>query len=159
MQRQKEVIVNSQKFTFQSVSPMWYYEQSDNCGNMGNGKHQSAKYMDIMFRNCVIAPQEVAAGGMSYFDEREDLKTSEALIREIESFLNDEGNPESARRRARRNKTFWCMIFTGAGISHAELETMDFFHYSEAVEARLLYQDEWTPKPQTLAAHRYYRRR
>lgn len=89
MARQKEVTVNGQKFKLQSVSPTWYYELNDQCGNTGGGKHQSAKYMDEMFRNCVISPGEVAAGGMSYFDDLEDLKTPEALIKEIESFLRE----------------------------------------------------------------------
>jgi hypothetical protein len=89
MARTKKVTVNGSEFTLQSVSPSWYYEQNDNCGNTGGGKHQSAKYMDIMFRNCVISPAEVKADGMGYFDENDDLKTPEALIKEIESFLRE----------------------------------------------------------------------
>ena len=58
MAKQKEVTINGQKFTLQSVSPSWYYDFNDECGNTG-GKRKSAKYMDGMFRNCVIAPAEV----------------------------------------------------------------------------------------------------
>ncbi len=89
MARTKEIRVNGIDMTLQSVSPSWYYEQNDACGNTSSGKHQSAKYMDTMFRNCVIAPAEIAAGGMRYFDDKDDLKTPEALIKEIESFLRE----------------------------------------------------------------------
>lgn len=89
MAKQKKVTVNGQEFTLQSVSPSWYYELNDKVGNTGGGKRDSVKYMDTMFRNCVIAPSEVANGGMGYFDEQEDLKTPEALIKEIESFLRE----------------------------------------------------------------------
>lgn len=87
MAKQKEVTVNGQKFTLQSVSPSWYYNFNDECGNTGGGKRKSTKYMDGMFKNCVISPPEVKADGMSYFDEKEDLSTAEKLIAEIESFL------------------------------------------------------------------------
>ena len=80
MAKQKEVTINGQKFTLQSVSPSWYYDFNDECGNTG-GKRKSAKYMDGMFRNCVIAPAEVKSEGMAYFDEKEDL------IGAIEQFL------------------------------------------------------------------------
>ena len=53
----------------------------------GNGKRKSAKYMDGMFKNCVVAPAEVKAKGMEYFDDNEDLKTAEKLIAAIEQFL------------------------------------------------------------------------
>ena len=86
MAKQKEVTINGQKFTLQSVSPSWYYDFNDECGNTG-GKRKSAKYMDGMFRNCVIAPAEVKAEGMAYFDEKEDLSTAEKLIAAIEQFL------------------------------------------------------------------------
>ena len=40
-----------------------------------------------MFKNCVVAPAEVKAKGMEYFDDNEDLKTAEKLIAAIEQFL------------------------------------------------------------------------
>ena len=55
--------------------------------NTGSGKRKSAKYMDGMFKNCVVAPAEVKAKGMEYFDDNEDLKTAEKLIAAIEQFL------------------------------------------------------------------------
>lgn len=87
MAKQKKVTINGQEFTLQSVSPSWYYDFNDECGNTGSGKRKSAKYMDGMFRNCVVAPAEVKARGMDYFDETEDLRTPEKLIAEIEQFL------------------------------------------------------------------------
>jgi hypothetical protein len=89
MARQKDVTVNGQKFKLQSVSPSWYYDLNDSCGNTGGGKHNSTKYMDEMFRNVVVQPAEVSGGGMGYFDDKDDLKTPELLIKEIESFLRE----------------------------------------------------------------------
>ena len=86
MAKQHKVTVGGQEFTLQSVSPTWYMEQNDKYGMTG-GKKETAKYMDVMFRNCVIAPAEVANGGMTYFDEKEDIKTAVDLLKEIESFL------------------------------------------------------------------------
>ena len=63
------------------------YDFNDECGNTGSGKRKSAKYMDGMFKNCVVAPAEVKAKGMEYFDDNEDLKTAEKLIAAIEQFL------------------------------------------------------------------------
>ena len=91
MARQKKVTVNGTEFTLQSVSPSWYYETNDECGNTGSGKRKSAEYMDRMFKNCVIAPAEVRNEGMAYFDEKDDLKTPEGLIKAIENFLRECG--------------------------------------------------------------------
>lgn len=86
MAKQKEVTINGTKFQLQSVSPSWYYEFNDECGNTG-GRRKSAKYMDGMFKNCVISPPEVKAQGLEYFDEKEDLDSAEKLIKAIEQFL------------------------------------------------------------------------
>ena len=80
MAKTKEITIGEQKFTLQSVSPSWYYDFNDECGNTGSGKRKSAKYMDGMFKNCVVAPAEVKAKGMEFFDDNEDLKTAEKLI-------------------------------------------------------------------------------
>ncbi len=32
------------------------------------------------------------------------------------------------------------------GVSYSELKTMDLYEFSEAEQARLLWQDEWTKK-------------
>ena len=78
MARQKKVTVNGTE-----------YETNDECGNTGSGKRKSAEYMDRMFKNCVIAPAEVRNEGMAYFDEKDDLKTPEGLIKAIENFLRE----------------------------------------------------------------------
>jgi hypothetical protein len=40
------------------------------------------------------------------------------------------------------------MVFAaGPGLTLAELAVMDFYDYAEAVEARLIWQEEWNPKP------------
>ena len=44
-------------------------------------------YMDLMIKNVVVSPPEVAAKGMAYFDAMDDIATPEALIKEIERFL------------------------------------------------------------------------
>ena len=44
MAKTKEITIGEQKFTLQSVSPSWYYDFNDECGNTGNGKRKSAKY-------------------------------------------------------------------------------------------------------------------
>ena len=48
MAKTKEITIGEQKFTLQSVSPSWYYDFNDECGNTGNGKRKSAKYMDLL---------------------------------------------------------------------------------------------------------------
>ena len=88
MAKTKEITIGDQKFTLQSVSPSWYYDFNDECGNTG-GRRKSTKYMDGMFRNCVTSPPEVKAQGMSYFDDKEDLRTAEKLIAAIEQFLRE----------------------------------------------------------------------
>jgi len=89
MAKQKKVTVEGQEFTLQSVSPTWYFQTNDECGMTGGGRRDTTKYLDTMFRNVVIAPPEVAQQGMSYFDEKEDVKTPEKLIKAIEQFLRD----------------------------------------------------------------------
>lgn len=89
MAKTKDIKIGDQEFKLQSVSPSWYYDFNDECGNTGGGKRKSAKYMDGMFKNCVISPPEVKAEGMAYFDEKEDLRTPEKLISAIEQFLRE----------------------------------------------------------------------
>ena len=76
MAKTKKVTVNGHEFELQSVSPSWYYDFNDECGNTGSGKRKSAKYMDGMFKNCVISPPEVKAQGMEYFDARRSKPSS-----------------------------------------------------------------------------------
>lgn len=89
MSKTKTVSIEGQEYTLQSVSPSWYFEQNDDCGMTGGGKRNTTKYLDTMFKNCVTAPAEVKSTGMSYFDDKEDVKTPEKLIKAIESFLRE----------------------------------------------------------------------
>lgn len=88
MAKQKKVTVNGQEFTLQSVSPTWYFGVNDECGMTG-GKKDTSKYLDTMFKNCVVSPAEVRNDGMAYFDAQEDVKTPEKLIKAIEQFLRE----------------------------------------------------------------------
>lgn len=88
MAKQKKVTVNGTEFTLQSVSPTWYFGVNDECGMTG-GKKDTGKYLDTMFKNCVVSPAEVRNDGMAYFDAQEDVKTPEKLIKAIETFLRE----------------------------------------------------------------------
>jgi hypothetical protein len=87
MARREIVNVNGQDFELQSVTPQWYFEQNDKCGMTGGGTKDTARYMDIMFKNVVVSPTNVSTKGMKAFEEEEDIETPELLIREIERFL------------------------------------------------------------------------
>lgn len=50
----------------------------------------------------------------------------------------------TADRRARRNKTFWLMVFSGQGLSYSDMKGMDLAEYQEAVTARILYNETWS---------------
>ena len=86
MAKQKEVVVNGNKFMLQSVSPRWYFDLNDRCGMTG-GKRKTAEFIDVLFLNVVIVPKEVSTKGFDYFEEAEDILTPEKLLGEIESFL------------------------------------------------------------------------
>ena len=53
-------------------------------------------------------------------------------------------NSTEADRRARRNKTFWLMVFSGQGLSYSDMKGMDLAEYQEAVTARILYNETWS---------------
>ena len=84
MARHETVNVLGIDYELQSVSPQWYFEQNDKCGMTGSGSRDTARYMDIMFKNVVTSPANVASKGLKAFEENE---TPELLIREIERFL------------------------------------------------------------------------
>lgn len=92
MARQKKVKVNDVEYTLQSVSPQWYMEINDECGMTG-GKRDTAKYIDEMFKNVVVAPPEIKGKGIEYFNEMEDIDSTEKLLKEIESFLRERKKP------------------------------------------------------------------
>ena len=78
MAKQKEVVVNGNKFMLQSVSPRWYFDLNDRCGMTG-GKRKTAEYIDELFKNVVIDPKEVSTKGFDYFEEAEDILTPESI--------------------------------------------------------------------------------
>jgi len=39
------------------------------------------------------------------------------------------------------------MVFSGQGLSYAELNSMDLAKYTEAIAAQNLWNKEWKPKP------------
>ena len=51
-------------------------------------------------------------------------------------FLGKESDIVAAEARARRNATFWDMVYDGAGISYTELKNMDLAEFYEAVKAK-----------------------
>ena len=88
MSKTKKVTIGEQEFTIQRVSPTWYFQTNDECGMTG-GKRDTTKYLDTIFKNCVISPPEIKSEGMAYFDGKEDVKTPEKLIKAIEQFLRE----------------------------------------------------------------------
>lgn len=93
--RQETVEVRGQQFTLQGVSPVWYFQINDQCGMTGDRK-DTGRYLDLLFKNCVVAPQEIAVKGLRYFEERGDIDTPEQLQREIELFLRPGTKPASS---------------------------------------------------------------
>lgn len=87
MARHETVNVLGVDYELHSVSPQWYFEQNDRCGMTGSGTRDTARYMDILFKNVVVSPAAVTAKGLKAFEEAEDIETPELLIREIERFL------------------------------------------------------------------------
>ena len=39
---------------------------------------------------------------------------------------------------------FWSMVYASRGVSYTELKSMDLAEFWQAVEAKILYQDEWS---------------
>jgi len=89
MAKQKKVTIEGVEYTLQSVSPSWYFQTNDDCGMTTDNRRDTVKYLDTMFKNVIAAPAEVRQGGMEYFDEKEDVKTPEKLIKAIERFLRE----------------------------------------------------------------------
>ncbi len=89
----KEVTeINGQCFTMQSVPPRWYFETNDACG-MSSDRKDTARYIDLMLKNCIIDPPEIKKQGIGYFDERGDIDTPEKLLGRLERFLRPGAQP------------------------------------------------------------------
>ena len=55
MARHETVNVLGVDYELQSVSPQWYFEQNDRCGMTGSGTRDTARYMDILFKNVAVS--------------------------------------------------------------------------------------------------------
>lgn len=53
-------------------------------------------------------------------------------------------NRNEAEKRALKNERFWRLTFSMSGVSYTELKNMDLYEFSEAEQARLLWQNVWT---------------
>ena len=80
--------INGVDYTLQGASPRWVMEQSDKYG-VGTPRVDTAGYIDVMLRNCVINPPAVRQRGLDFFDEIGDLSTPEKLIAQIERYLRE----------------------------------------------------------------------
>lgn len=96
MARQKTVNINGTDYTLQSVTFSWYSNLTDLYINPAHGRKNTARYADALIKGCVTAPAEVAKGGISYFDDIDDIATPGELVREIESFLSERNKPASS---------------------------------------------------------------
>ncbi len=93
MVARKEVTeINGQCFTMQSVPPRWYFETNDACG-MSSDRKDTARYIDLMLKNCIIHPPEIKKEGMAYFDKRGDIDTPEKLLGRLERGLRPGAQP------------------------------------------------------------------
>ena len=54
MAKTKEITIGEQKFTLQSVSPSWYYDFNDECGNTGG--RRVALLAEGVGRNPAVVP-------------------------------------------------------------------------------------------------------
>lgn len=97
MARTKTITLNGTEYTLQSVTFSWYSNLTDLYINPANGRKNTAKYADALIRGCVTAPAEVAKGGISYFDNQDDLSTPSELVREIENFLAERKQPAGGK--------------------------------------------------------------
>lgn len=61
-------------------------------------------------------------------------------------FLRSESNQKTAKQRALSNERFWRMVFCMGGINYTELKNMDLYEFTEAEQARILWQNMWNKK-------------
>jgi len=100
MARQKTVTVNGVDYTLQSASFSWYTNLTDLYIRPNSGRKNTAKYADALIKGCVIAPAEVAKGGVRFFDDQDDIATPSELVREIETFLTERDEPVSGTKES-----------------------------------------------------------
>lgn len=89
MSRQKTITLNGTEYQLQSANFSWYTNLTDLYLHPASGRKNTARYADALIKGCVIAPAEVAKGGLKFFDEQDDIITPSELVREIENFLSE----------------------------------------------------------------------
>lgn len=41
---------------------------------------------------------------------------------------------------------FWCLVWSGGGVTYTELSRMDLAEYKECIESKRLWENEWRPR-------------
>ena len=100
MARTKVVTVNGTDYTLQSVTFSWYTNLTDLYVRPNSGRKNTAKYTDALIKGCVVAPLEVANGGLKFFDDQDDIATPAELVREIETFLTEREKPGGSKKES-----------------------------------------------------------
>lgn len=59
------------------------------------------------------------------------------------SFFAAELDIANAARKAKANKGFWCMVWSGNGVTYTELRQMDLAEYQECRQAKRLWVEQW----------------
>lgn len=49
-----------------------------------------------------------------------------------------------AKRAAKSRRAIWMLVYSGQGLSYSDIKGMDLAEYQEAIEARILYNEEWS---------------
>lgn len=96
MAKQGKDTINGVDYIYQSCSPEAYY---DNYDRFGRGKN-TKRYIDWLIRNIVVAPSEVAQGGIDYFNKRDDVATPTMLMESIENFLANPAGKQGSSEAA-----------------------------------------------------------
>jgi hypothetical protein len=100
MARQKVINIEGTEYTLQSASYSWYTNLTDLYIRPASGRKNTAKYTDALIKGCVVAPLEVANGGLKFFDDQDDIATPAELVREIETFLTEREKPGGSKKES-----------------------------------------------------------
>ena len=100
MARQKTITIEGVDYQLQSANISWYTNLTDLYIRPASGRKNTAKYADALIKGCVIAPAEVAKGGLKFFDEQDDIATPGELVREIENFLSERAEPSGGKEKS-----------------------------------------------------------
>ena len=100
MARQNTITIEGVDYQLQSANFSWYTNLTDLYIRPASGRKNTAKYADALIKGCVIAPAEVAKGGLKFFDEQDDIATPGELVREIENFLSERAEPSGGKEKS-----------------------------------------------------------